>query len=1536
MAKARLKGPKCEATSPQEARPARHKDRAEVQPAARSGEVTPPSSRVADSHDERPSPPAGPPATPVSAERRHLWAQGRPGPDLREGTTEYRLFEGFPAFLASLDLPEFEDDLRHAYQTVHIHTSLTPYFALFDKRNYRFVSLQYTAETIDIAYGLYQAVLDTQDDRQFYMLIVAQLLELLHPGAPRPDITVAPLVRNQSLRAHSGTRGLIATQNDFIEKQLHERQIELALLRFLKVRRMAPADRCLLRDSLLDDVNMAAICHVCAENVDSVLAARLLLLSRVYQGFLNLTENELKIPQSLLYALWHTYIPLSEWTIRRAQARKEAGRDGAYVLGMTGAQGSGKSTINAILTLLFEAQGYRTAGFSLDDLYKTHKERQALRQECEHFRFRGPPGTHDVELGLRVLEDLRESSMGRAARIPVFAKSLHEGDGDRLPRGRWNVIRDRVDIVIFDGWCLGARPVPAAELDSPICDIEESEAYDDVHGTFRRRINRELQRYVPLFDQCDDLIVLHVRNPGNIYRWRQLQERKLKEATGSGMEPATVTTFVDYYLPSTLRYVMPLGEEPTKGASLVLRMGDDRGIREVKRFETPATVRSNARFLTPRAEEDAKKAFRFPRRDIRRDTGTVVLIADGVGLAPLDAENPLSRCNTPNLDMLASPRWSRCLSFLWSTDCPPHPSRTRGFPSLIRDCSTIGTTIHAASEELGLKQGQPGDSAIGHSSLAMGAYVRKYIGVIWDAIKRDTFGTNEAISAPIEHVLNGHDRYAKPRLHIWGMCSPGYIHSDLEILYEILKVCDARGLRGDDVIIHAVTDGKDVPKNTAGIYVRELEEFLAQIGVGVIGTICGRDGWLCNRDRRFLKDRNAPAARCVIEAKGVARDARTALDAIRQGKTSEAGRRYGEDIDRFLEPTHITGVHSQVESGDAMICFNLREDRSVLFPEAFLFPLIDRGNLKDFVYSTLIELRSLAKPHSCHRVAFRQSEQGARCPNYLSGAGLFVRSFAESEKGGEVSKTYVGGDIATTRKEMGSAGVLLEIDPEQYPVSPTRPHDAPEMRCEEVASRIIRGMGEGVAVLANLCNGDVIGHYGDQDATRISMATLDEQIGRVIKAARRKGVILLLTADHGCAETWGPTHSANPVPFFVIFPPQYEDMAGRFVVGSGVKALTDVEPTRFALLGIVQPAHVTGDSIIIPNVSDLSDEQVAYEILSAAARNDFSLLRRCRDKERMRHILGGLMKHRDRQLVRMFVLRLRRRLDELARAHCPFIVEYLERIPPVLLPESGLERRRLEGPLEETRLLGGRREEAGMDSLSFMPRDTARVVFTTEGKPLVLVSLDGLRAAEAEVAQRIGDQLGERWPQGIIARIDVVEDVGSAVESAAGIGAGCILVGGMACGVGDGGGTLNGVLRGLEALRDSARARGIELLIENSSPGDAAGFGDAARIKAIMEHVSGVGLALHIDRAVETARLLGADEASELRRFLEDAVLRSHVRALFMSETDEKAERIVQYCQEQGLDVTIITHPVDAPHPVPEVSGLNRRSRHADTPSARA
>jgi bisphosphoglycerate-independent phosphoglycerate mutase len=1276
-------------------------------------------------------------------------------------------------------------------------------------------------------------------------------------------------------------------------------------------------DTAFLEQDLVDRLDTASLCNATLRDVRAALTERLRRLGGVYESFRAVKEGALGIRESLLYQLWSTYIPLAEWVAVRLNSRRRLYPEEAYVLGLTGPQGSGKTTISAILGRLLEAQGFRTVAISIDDIYLTYEERRALAAECPWYRFRGLPGTHDVDLGWKVIRSLRRSSEGTVVKVPVFDKSLNSGQGDRLPEDRWRRCRRKIDIVLFEGWCVGARPVGERGLQDPINSIESCAAYDDSAGTFRRRVDEELQRYGRLFDECDDLVVLHVPNTSNIYRWRGAQEAKLKAATGAGMDPETVRAFVDFFLPATERYVMPLGRDPAGGASLVLTIGDDRGIRQVRRYESGEPDTGAGRLLTLEREEAIKDSFQRPDREIRRDLGTALIVTDGVGVAPVDEKNPLFYCETPNLNALTSPVWSQVLAPLWRR-CAVKPLWPGpGYPRVV--ATILGTNVHAASEQLGLRHGQPGDSSVGHSSLGLGRYVRRYVGIIWDAIETGMLAQNRAIRTPIEHVVKSRAAYTRPKLHLWGICSRGYVHSDLDILFEILTICARQGLRRNEVVLHVVTDGKDVPKATSNQYVSEVEAVLGQVGVGVIGTICGRDGWICNRDRRFSQERNGPAARCILEGTGVLPDSPNALAAIKQGQDSPTGRKYGEDLDRFLPPTHIAGVDSKVESGDAMLCFNLREDRSVLFAQDYLFPLVDAGHIRHFVYSTLIPLRTLSRPRPYHMAAFDGQESGERAPVALLRAGFALRAFAESEKGNEVTGTYLGESSEAIGSRLGELADLLQVDGEQFPSTPAHPKQEPQMKAERVSNLVTKGMERGAAVIANICNGDVIGHYGDKEATRRTMRVVDEQLGEIIDAAQAKGVVLLITSDHGCVETWGPMHSANLVPLQAVFPGELREMAEGLIIGAGAKTLGDVEPTRFMLLRVPQPPDMTGDSIFIPDTSRWSDERLAREVMADAARNNFALLRRCPDKARIRRVVKMLVASREKQVVRMFLLRLERRLEALHKAQCPFVDEFRQRLPGEVRASWGLPG--LQDDPSWPGQGGGEGSEEAVRELVGRLGSAAMRVRTTTGKTHLLLHLGSLSDLSSGGARALGAEVAERTECQVWAEGGRPDRMKWEAELAEALRASHFIVPAPGTSPERSRTSWDEWAETVEGYRELCAERGLRLLIENWRSMEAAQAGrDTRRLRSILER-GDVGLVLNVENAMGESRVNGKGPLGELGTILLDRVLRSHVLAVRTSGENSLAGRVARYFGEQTDDVVIVLErQVVGPMGFPEVA----------------
>lgn len=248
--------------------------------------------------------------------------------------------------------------------------------------------------------------------------------------------------------------------------------------------------------------------------------------------------QRLQIDQDSLEALCGVYLPLAAW-VRRQQGAH------SLVLGVNGAQGSGKSTLCAFLSLVLE-QGYgqRVASFSIDDLYETRTTRQRLAWNVHPLLItRGVPGTHDVDLGMAVIDSLRTSPPGVPTPIPSFDKALD----DRKPESEWTPFHGPADIVIFEGWCVGARPQTDAELAMAANPLETAE---DADGSWRRYVNRRLATdYARLFSQLDRLVMLKVPGMSSVYEWRALQESKLASANAGGksnriMDAAELRRFI--------------------------------------------------------------------------------------------------------------------------------------------------------------------------------------------------------------------------------------------------------------------------------------------------------------------------------------------------------------------------------------------------------------------------------------------------------------------------------------------------------------------------------------------------------------------------------------------------------------------------------------------------------------------------------------------------------------------------------------------------------------------------------------------------------------------------------------------------------------------------------------------------------------------------------------------------------------------------------------------------------------------------------
>lgn len=234
------------------------------------------------------------------------------------------------------------------------------------------------------------------------------------------------------------------------------------------------------------------------------------------------------------------------------------------VVGLCGAQGSGKSTMAAALKLLLEARGLSVALLSIDDLYLTREERARLAAEVHPLlATRGVPGTHDVALGLTLIDRLAQPG---AVALPRFDKARDT----RAPEAAWPCVEGPVDVLLFEGWCVGARPQPAAMLEAPINDLERLQ---DPDGRWRRFVNEALAGpYQALFGRIDLLVMLAAPSFDVVLGWRLEQEHKLRARVGGGMDDAAVAAFIRHYERLT-RHI--LAEMPGR-ADMLVRLDEAR------------------------------------------------------------------------------------------------------------------------------------------------------------------------------------------------------------------------------------------------------------------------------------------------------------------------------------------------------------------------------------------------------------------------------------------------------------------------------------------------------------------------------------------------------------------------------------------------------------------------------------------------------------------------------------------------------------------------------------------------------------------------------------------------------------------------------------------------------------------------------------------------------------------------------------------------------------------------------------------------
>lgn len=303
------------------------------------------------------------------------------------------------------------------------------------------------------------------------------------------------------------------------------------------------------------------------DHLEDVIKERLPIFQAVYPQVLALPSST--NPAETLVSLWDFWLPLA---LQLVSWRQQLARP--LIQGILGGQGTGKTTLAAVLSLILQHFGYRTLAFSLDDLYKTYEQRQRLQQQDPRLIWRGPPGTHDLVLGRQVLDQLRQADFKDAVLVPRFDKSAYGGIGDRIaPEPVTNI-----DIVLFEGWFVGVRPLEAAVFDAPMPAPINSLG----DRLFARELNDKLQDYLPLWERLDRLLILYPVDYRFSQKWRRQAEQQMIKTGKAGMTDAQVDAFVEYFWRSLHPelFITPLTKNPNL-VDLVVEINSDHSIGNI-------------------------------------------------------------------------------------------------------------------------------------------------------------------------------------------------------------------------------------------------------------------------------------------------------------------------------------------------------------------------------------------------------------------------------------------------------------------------------------------------------------------------------------------------------------------------------------------------------------------------------------------------------------------------------------------------------------------------------------------------------------------------------------------------------------------------------------------------------------------------------------------------------------------------------------------------------------------------------------------
>ena len=494
---------------------------------------------------------------------------------------------------------------------------------------------------------------------------------------------------------------------------------------------------------------------------------------------------------------------------------------------------------------------------------------------------------------------------------------------------------------------------------------------------------------------------------------------------------------------------------------------------------------------------------------------------DGFGINPGAKGNAIEAANTPNLTKLFK--------------------------------ENPFTTIGASGLDVGLPDGQMGNSEVGHTTIGAGRVVYQMLVKISKSIQDGEFFNIKVLKDAMENCKkNG------TALHLMGLLSDGGVHSHIEHLFGLLEMAKREGL--DKVYVHCIMDGRDVSVTSGVGFIKDLQAEMAKLGTGKIASISGR---YYAMDRDFAWDRVEKAYSAMVYGEGVMNS-----DPVKAMEES-----YANGVtDEFIVPT-VVDKDGMIKGGDSVVFFNFRPDRARQITRTFVDEKFDGFERRNgFFPVKFVCMTQYDETMPNVTVAFPPEELKMTMGEYLASKHMTQLRIAETQKYAHVTFFFNGGEEKTFD---GEDRILIQSP--DVPTFDLQPEMSAYPVCDAVVEKIKSGKYD--VVILNFANCDMVGHTGVFEAAVKAVEAVDECVGRVVDAAVSMGGAVIITADHGNADKMigddgkpFTPHSTNPVPFCVVGYDCKLKETGR---------LADIAPTMLKILDLPQPPEMTGESMII-------------------------------------------------------------------------------------------------------------------------------------------------------------------------------------------------------------------------------------------------------------------------------------------------------------------------------------------------------------------